>query len=193
MSKLPPPAHILGLSCPVGNIYKNSGRHQDAQDVYDRALKIRLEKLGPDHHETASTWNNMGDNYRLQGMNEEAMDCLQEALRIKLMSPALGPNHPGTVTTFANLGKLYDTLGLVEDSLAMTNACLKVRITTLGVHNHTESTIKNCYLFIERLRERVTDRARAKSEVAHTLKLFEAYRGRAHRETNSVRAVLASL
>jgi len=76
------------------------------QEVYDKALKIRLEQLGPDHQETASTWNNMGDNYRLQGQNDKARDCLEEALHIKLKCPALGPNHPGTVTTFANLGKL---------------------------------------------------------------------------------------
>jgi len=49
----------------------------------------------------------MGDNYRLQGERQKALDCLQEAMRIKLKCPELGPNHPGTVTTFSNLGKLY--------------------------------------------------------------------------------------
>lgn len=39
----------------------DSGQHDKAQDVYDRALKIRLEKLGPDAQVCASTWNNMGD------------------------------------------------------------------------------------------------------------------------------------
>ena len=178
----------------MGNIYKNRGDHQKAQDCYDRALHIRLEKLGPDHRECASTWNNMGDNYRLQGRNDEAMDCLQEALRIKLICPELGPNHPGTVTTFANLGKLFDTLGRVEDSLQMTNGCLKVRITTLGNHNHTESTMRGVIEFIQRMPGRdLQSREHALRELDYTLRLCESYRGPAHADTNKVREVISRI
>ena len=72
------------------------GDHAAARPYYERALAIRLEVLGEQHPDTASSLNNMG--YLLQAMGDHAAarPYYERALAIRL--EVLGEQHPDTAT-----------------------------------------------------------------------------------------------
>jgi tetratricopeptide (TPR) repeat protein len=76
---------------PVG-LYYAQGRYAEAQPLYERALAIYEEALGPDHPAVGTTLNNLAELYRAQGRYAEAQPLYERALAI--CEQALGPDHP---------------------------------------------------------------------------------------------------
>ena len=43
----------------IAIVYKKQGKYEEALDYYNKALTIKLNKLGEDHPDVASTYNNI--------------------------------------------------------------------------------------------------------------------------------------
>ena len=72
--------------------------------MYEKALSIKLKKLGDDHPDVAIrtiTWLIV---YRNQGKYEEALAMYEKALSIKLKK--LGDDHPDVADTYNNMGTI---------------------------------------------------------------------------------------
>lgn len=73
---------------------------KDAEPLYKRSLDINEAQLGPDHPDTAGSYNNMAMFlYRLERYAESANFCVK-ALEVFLAK--LGQDHPDTQTVGNN-------------------------------------------------------------------------------------------
>jgi tetratricopeptide (TPR) repeat protein len=77
----------------VGSVYLNQGKNAEAQNYFERALKMRATY--PDT--LANSWNNLGLIAGREGRLDDAVAYFQEALR-------LSPDHPIALN---NLGSAY--------------------------------------------------------------------------------------
>merc|ERR1712023_529940 len=91
----------------MANVYDDQGKYDEALAMHEKSLSIRLKKLGDDHPDVASTYNNMANVYQKQGKYEEALAMYEKTLLIDLKK--LGGDHPLIADTYENIGVLYDT------------------------------------------------------------------------------------
>ncbi len=68
-----------------------------------KALEIRLATLGPQHHDTASSYSNLGNACYNKGEYDKAVEHHMKAHEIQLTT--LGPQHPKTKENEDNLAK----------------------------------------------------------------------------------------
>jgi tetratricopeptide (TPR) repeat protein len=80
------------------------GDYEAAQPLYQRALDIREQALGPKHPDTATSLNNLAGLLQAQGDYEAAQPLYQRALDI--LEARLGPDHPHTRIVRGNLASL---------------------------------------------------------------------------------------
>jgi len=66
----------------------------EAEPLFRKALEIRERVLGPDHPDTATSYNNVAFNLNAQGRAAEAELLFRKALEIR--ERVLGPDHPDT-------------------------------------------------------------------------------------------------
>ena len=85
----------------MASIYQDLGDLEQAKEYQQRALKIRLYKLGPEHVNVATSYNNLALICKHLGDLEQAKECQQRALRITL--DKLGPEHVDVATSDNNL------------------------------------------------------------------------------------------
>ncbi|XP_022778247.1 clustered mitochondria protein homolog, partial [Stylophora pistillata] len=103
---------------------------QTAKEFYDRALAIRLKKLGPDHVDVAWTYANLGIVHRNLGDLSQAKEFYDRALAIRLKK--LGPDHVDVAQTYANLGNVHRKLGDLSQGKEFYDRALSIRLKTLG-------------------------------------------------------------
>jgi tetratricopeptide (TPR) repeat protein len=87
----------------------NQGRYPEAEPLYEQALAIREQQLGPEHPHTADSLNNLAGLYHAQGKYEQAEPLLRRALAI--YEQRLGAKHPATRTIQSNYDKLLRAMG----------------------------------------------------------------------------------
>jgi tetratricopeptide (TPR) repeat protein len=95
-----------------------AGRHQEAIEQYEQALRIE-----PDY---ARAHNNLGHELRQTGKIEEAIAHLQQALRIK---PDLAEAHN-------NLGLALGQAGRMEEAIAHFEQALRIKPDYAEAHNN---------------------------------------------------------
>jgi tetratricopeptide (TPR) repeat protein len=81
-----------------------AGAYPAAEPLYQRALALREQVLGPDHPDTAQSLNNLALLYQDQGRYGKAEPLYQRALA--LCEWVLGPDHPTTATVRENYATL---------------------------------------------------------------------------------------
>ena len=70
----------------MGLVHDNLGNYEQAKEYHELALNIRQEKLGPEHVDVATSYNNLGlvpDNL---GNYEQAKEYHELALNIRQKS-----------------------------------------------------------------------------------------------------------
>ena len=64
------------LTSPIRTItwvlHRDLDEHQQGKESYERALSIKLNKLGPDHVDVATTYHNMGNLHGDLGEHQQA-------------------------------------------------------------------------------------------------------------------------
>ena len=113
---------VLGL---LGLLYSKTGRYEEAEAMYRKALEI-LEELSEENRSTyigrvAGSCNNLGLLYDKTGRYEEAESLLREALEI--YRELITENRSAYLRNIAiicyDLRKLYEKMGNYEEAEAM--------------------------------------------------------------------------
>ncbi|KAN0072834.1 HET domain containing protein [Elaphomyces granulatus] len=126
----------------LGNLYKDQGKLDEAEKMYQRALQGKEKALGPDHTSTLDTVNNLGILYKFQGKLDEAEMMYQRALQG--YKKALDPDHTSTLNTINNLGVLYRFQGKLDKAEKMYQRALQGYEKALGPdHTSTLDTVNN--------------------------------------------------
>ena len=91
--------------------------------VFEEALKLCTEKLGPDHRETLRTRANLGANYRDAGRLTEGLRLLEGALAAARQRPGPLPAilawiGPELAATYQQAGQFEKAESLLSESLA---------------------------------------------------------------------------
>ncbi|MCJ1231793.1 hypothetical protein MMC12_008472 [Toensbergia leucococca] len=122
--------------------YQFSGRYDDAEELYKRALAGREEQLGPDHPDTLGTVENLAIVYRNKGRYDDAEELYKRALAGN--EEQLGPDHPDTLRTVQNLANVYSNKGRYDDAEELYKRALAGREEQLGPdHPDTLGTVEN--------------------------------------------------
>ena len=92
----------------LGATYSEMGDQGSAIMLYERALRIKKDTLGP-HPATAATMSNMGTAYGKKGQDEKAIELYQQALRI--YESTVGRMHRHAALAIYNMSTAYGNLG----------------------------------------------------------------------------------
>jgi len=98
----------------LGELYRNQGTLDEAEQMYQRALEGKEKASGAEHTSTLRTVNNLGLLYRDQGKLDEAEKMYRRALQG--YEKALGAGHMWTLDTVNNLGILYADQGKLDEA-----------------------------------------------------------------------------
>jgi tetratricopeptide (TPR) repeat protein len=83
------------------------GRKEEALNLYQQSLDIRLEQLGEKHSDVATSYNNLAYLYQGMGRYKEAYEYYQKSIRIA--EEVLGTDYPLTQQFLRNyLNMLLD-------------------------------------------------------------------------------------
>jgi tetratricopeptide (TPR) repeat protein len=132
-------AHLLNKTA---HYLDDTARFDEALPLYERALVVQENTLGPDHPSTATSLNNLAELYRSQGRYDEALPLYERALEIT--EKALGPDHPDTTTIIACLAEAHRKLGRYDVALPLITRALEIAEKVYGPeHLHTGAIINN--------------------------------------------------
>ncbi|XP_068752126.1 uncharacterized protein [Montipora capricornis] len=114
----------------LGHIHHRMGDLEQAKEYHDRALAIRIEKLGSQHIDVASSYNNIATLLRDQGDLEQAKEYLDRALAIRIEK--LGSEHIDVASSYNNIASVLRAQGDLGQAKAYHNRALAIRIEKLG-------------------------------------------------------------
>nr|XP_058953612.1 uncharacterized protein LOC131780989 [Pocillopora verrucosa] len=114
----------------IGTVHHSLGDLQQAKECYDRALAIRLKRLGPEHVDVASSYNNLGTLHHDLRDLQQAKECHDRALAIRLKR--LGPEHVDVASSYNNLGSVYHVLDDLQQAKECHDRALAIRLKRLG-------------------------------------------------------------
>jgi tetratricopeptide (TPR) repeat protein len=108
------PSEIAQLLYKAATYLRNTGQFMEAGVYFSRALTIREQILGVDHHETAQSLNGLAILYREQGKYKEAEPLYLRALAIR--EQELGSEHIKTAMSLNNVAIIYRDQGKYEEA-----------------------------------------------------------------------------
>ncbi|GMH48621.1 hypothetical protein TL16_g00333 [Triparma laevis f. inornata] len=100
-----------------------NGEHEEAKEVWERLLAVRMKVLGEGHRKTLDTLNNVGRAYEDLGNYEKAMEYHERTLEGK--EKALGKTHPSTLTTMVTIATTLTDIVVLEGTTCNTLGYLK--------------------------------------------------------------------
>jgi tetratricopeptide (TPR) repeat protein len=109
---------------------QNRARYAEAEPLYQRALHIMEQQLGPEHPDMTWSLNGLANNFREQGKYGEVEPLYQRALRI--MEQQLGPEHPQVAQSLIGLGNIYSEQGKYGEAEPFYQRALRIREQQLG-------------------------------------------------------------
>jgi len=95
---------LASLAYKVAQYLSARARSAEAEPLYQRAMQIREQTLGPDHLDVASSLNELAGLYLDQGQYVRAEPLFQRALQIR--EQTLGPDHALVARALNNLALL---------------------------------------------------------------------------------------
>ncbi len=132
---------FAGIYSKAAGAYYDLGQYKKALEYYRKALAIREEKLGRDHPDTGSTYNNIALVYDRLGQYEKALEYYGKDLAI--YEEKLGRDHPDTGTIYNNIAVVYTGLGQSEKALEYYGKALAICEEKLGTDHPDTGCIYN--------------------------------------------------
>ena len=155
----------------LGNISKSLAFYQKAESFLSKALKIRENFLGENHHSTASSYNNLAGLYLSMGEYQKAEPLYLNALKV------VGEEYP---STYNNLAELYRSMGEYQKAESLSLKALKISEKVLGKeHAITAFSYANKALLYHNMGEY----KKAESLSLKALKIREKVLGEDHPDT----------
>jgi tetratricopeptide (TPR) repeat protein len=107
-----------------------------AEQLYQRALCIWEQQLGPEHPDVAEILDNLANLYRKQGRYAEAEPLYQRALHIR---EQMGAEHPETAETLHDYAAFQEMQGKQQEARSLYQRALYIREQALGTR-HPKTT-----------------------------------------------------
>jgi CHAT domain-containing protein len=114
----------------LGNVYRATGRYEEAKFSYETALGLRWESLGEDHPDYAGSLNDLANFYRGQYDYGTCGPLYEQAKAI--WQDWLPPTHPVIAGIDKNLAALYDGQGNYGRAEEFYQRALEIRHQALG-------------------------------------------------------------
>jgi tetratricopeptide (TPR) repeat protein len=109
-------------------VYDEIGEYAKAREIGDRGLAIEIAKLGPDHPEIATVYNNLGNIAADEGNNDKARDYYVKALAIRERTVAEAGDDPRGIAMVANnLGMMALDTERYDEALTYLRRAIDVR------------------------------------------------------------------
>lgn len=198
-----PPRLRAAYHMNVSSLLSEQGKLEEALVELQAGLALRIQNLGPEHLETASSYNNLAALQQKLEDYESAKVSFAKALGIWRL--AHGDVHPDVAIALTNLGLLATDLGQAAEAIGYLEEALPVWEKTMGeTHVNVGVTLENMGLALVQqgrykeaedahdralsiLREKLGDdhprvaysmvnRARARAKQGHTAGALEDYR-----------------
>ncbi|CAF1209817.1 unnamed protein product [Didymodactylos carnosus] len=113
----------------LGNVARHKREYDLALMNYNKALKIFLKALPPDHPDIAQTYNNIGGVQGDKGEYDLALINYDKALKIRVK--ALPPGHPHIAETYGNIANVQGDKGEYDLALMNHDKALKIFLKAL--------------------------------------------------------------
>jgi len=125
----------------LSTIFWRLGKYDQAEQLCERALELRLKTGGPESVEVATSYNTLGGILISMGKYEEARDRFARALELR--EKILGPEHPHVASVLANLGRVSLEMGRLEEARQLQLRALALFEKTLGPEHPTVGATLN--------------------------------------------------
>ena len=123
----------------------------------NKAVDIIGALLGPDHHDTLTSRNNLAYTFLTVGRTEEAITLYEQTLQDTI---GLGEDHPRTFIARSDLAHAYQTASRLDEAIELRKQSVKDRSRILGEdHPRTfiaRSDLAHTYQWAGRLNEATT-------------------------------------
>jgi tetratricopeptide (TPR) repeat protein len=120
---------------------QDRARYQEAELLYQRALRIREQQLGPEHLDVALTLNRLAHLYYDQSKYIEAESPYQRALIIQ--EKLLGSEHSDVALTLSGLAHLYQEQGRYTEAEPLYQRARVIQEKQLGSEHPDVALILN--------------------------------------------------
>ena len=114
----------------LGNVHQSMSEFQESKEYHERAVTIRIKKLGSQHIDVALSYNNMARVLFDQGDLEQAMEYHNRALAIWIEK--LGSQHIDVATSYTNIATVFRAQGDLEQAKEYHDRALVIQIEKLG-------------------------------------------------------------
>lgn len=85
----------------IGHLYGSMKDYNLAMDYQEKALKLRLKMLEPNHPDVANSYKSIGDTFFHLGEYDKSLESHQKALDIR--KSKLGKNHPSIISSYNSM------------------------------------------------------------------------------------------
>ncbi len=126
----------------LAGVYTAQGHYEQAEPLYEKALKICYEKLGKKNLLTAISISSLASNYHMQKKYDEAELLYKKALKIRQETPE--KDDVAIATSFHNLASLYHEQDKHTEAEDLYKKALNICLETLGEnHPYTATSMSN--------------------------------------------------
>ena len=136
----------------LGETYWGLGLYGDAEKLHKQSLEIRQRVLGRTHSDTLGSMSNLARAYRSAGRTHEAIQLLEEILRIGAKHS--GAEHPNTMNELAGA---YLAAGRTQEAIQLFEQTLRLKREHLGAENPETLVSMNDLALAYRIARRTQD------------------------------------
>ena len=156
----------------------NKGLFWESLMAFDEAQDVVVKAFGPEHPQTAASFQKMGRTYEEDYNWNMAIPLYKRTLKIR--EKVLGPEHLDTVATMSRLARVYVMRGYFQQGLPLAQRSLQIREKVLGpVSPDTAETLA----ILGFAYAQMGAHAQAKSLTERALNIRERVLGPEHPET----------
>lgn len=127
----------------VASYFQDRARYREAEPLYQRALHILEQDMGPEDPFVAATLDGLASLYCAQGKYREAEPLYQRALHT--LEQSLGLEHPDVTSTLNNLAILYREQGKYGEAKPLYQRALHIVEQSLGSEHPRAQMISENY------------------------------------------------
>lgn len=132
----------------IGRTYRGMSRHQEAQPILEKALKIQRDFWQGDHADIAHTLNSLASVNQYSNNRKVAEEQFRKALAMRRRLH--GNHHPDVFTSMNNLGLLMQDKGQFDETERLFIETLEARKKYYGEeHPKVGISLNNLAYFLE--------------------------------------------
>jgi len=172
----------------IARVHMTMAQFPEARVALERALALRLAKLGPNHAEVATTYLQMGELARRTGRYSEADTLARRALAIRTAN--LRPGDPAIADVLMQLAGIAVFQSDLSGAEEMSRRALAIRRASLGANDSLLAVTLE--LHASNLRRLARD-SEAETELREAIAIHQAVNGPRSAEAAGLQLRLADL